>query len=97
HPRCPVARVPHHHQHHPVRGERSRPHTRILRRDDGAWSRGNDDLPRLLVRKGARPGTFFATGAIASPVLAHPRGAATKLALQPVTALPAIPDGKARF
>ncbi len=63
HPGGAAAGVPCHHQHHALRGRRPRTGAPVLRRHDGPWRRGHDDLAWLQLRQGPRPGALPAPAA----------------------------------
>ena len=99
HPGRPGARLSRHHQHHALRRRGSGTHGGLLRRDDAPGCGGHDDLTRLPLREGGRPGALPGAGAHAPAIPAHPRRAraAPALALQPVAALPRVPGRRARL
>src|SRR4051812_33990008 len=84
-------------QYHSLRGRQPGTDAPVLRSDDGARGRGDDDLPWLFVREGARPGPFPAARAVAQAVLPHAGESQAELAVQPVALLLAVPDGQARL
>ena len=98
-PRGADARIPGHHQQHALRGRVDPQRMRaLLRRDDGARRRGDDDLAGVLVREGARTRSISCAASGRTACSRSMLEDADKaMALQPVAALPAVPHGQARL
>ena len=92
-----AARLPRHHEHHPLRRRLAAPDADVLRRDDGPRRGGDDGLAGVQLLQGPRPG---ALPAAAEDPRALPRDAGAAqaaLEVQPVAPVPAVPHGQADF
>ena len=92
-----ASRLPRDHQHHSVRWRRSQQRAQLLRRDDGSRRREHDGFARIFLRQGARPEALHGPRPHSPHVPRHAFQSQEDLALQPVAALPRIPDGQAQL